>query len=267
MSCEKERADVLVHRVAATASSNAGGCPADPKPSVYQGISKRAVELCVTVKVILEGDAESFTPALTLEDLNSLTSSAVKRMFEQQPFPHNEPSCPPNRATGVAWQKNDITRFMLYALKCGSPHILMSDIDEESDVMRSSADSKSHPHTRCGILLSRGVLPTVEVSMMSMTPTRTGLTRHCQILKNKMEVNTGYGVVENSISRSLQRRRPHPILVVSLVTLPPEYPPRQKRERVPENERKKIERERKSIEEEYRRDHTTRVTTVNNPPP
>ena len=143
---------------------------------------------------------------------------------------------------------------MLYALKYGSPHILMSDIDEESDVMRSSADSKSHPHTRCGILLSRGVLPTVEVSMMSMTPTRTGLTRHCQILKNKMEVNTGYGVVENSISRSLQRRRPHPMLVVSLVALPPEYPPRQQRERVPKNERKKIERERKSIEEEYRRD-------------
>ena len=110
---------------------------------MYQGISKRAVELCVTVKVILEGDAESFTPALTLEDLNSLTSSAVKRMFEQQPFPHNEPSCPPNRATGVAWQENDITRFMLYALKCGSPHILMSDIDEESDVMRPSADSST----------------------------------------------------------------------------------------------------------------------------
>ena len=113
MSCETVRADVLVHRVAATASSSAGGCAADPRPLVYQGISKRAGELRATVKVILEGDTESFTPALTLEDLNSLTPSAVKGMFEQQPFPHNEPSWPPYRATGVAWQENEITRFML----------------------------------------------------------------------------------------------------------------------------------------------------------
>ena len=73
--------------------------------------------------------------------MNMLSPSAVKSMFEALPL--HEPFWPSQRTSGAAWQETDLTRFMLYTLKCSSTHITMDEIDAESAETRPGMSGPS----------------------------------------------------------------------------------------------------------------------------
>ena len=139
-SGDKGRADVMENGAADTGSSRGCGLdrttPRDSNDSmtsvtsVLRGISTRALQLRASVEIIREGERETFTRVLGLRDMNMLSPSAVKSMFEALPL--HEPFWPSQRTSGAAWQETDLTRFMLYTLKCSSTHITMDEIDAES---------------------------------------------------------------------------------------------------------------------------------------
>ena len=70
-----------------------------------------------------------------------LSPTAVKSMFEALPL--HEPFWPAQRMSGAVWQETDLTRFMLYTLKCSSTHITMDEIDAESAETRPGMSGAS----------------------------------------------------------------------------------------------------------------------------
>ena len=70
-----------------------------------------------------------------------LSPTAVKSMFEALPL--HEPFWPAQRTSGAVWQETDLTRFMLYTLKCSSTHVTMDEIDAESAETRPGMSGAS----------------------------------------------------------------------------------------------------------------------------